>query len=132
MCPHVLFILIDGNLVWLLLRPPMWLVWPYAVLTLQVLNGHGRSAWEQWHEAGRIDGIPSPRSSVSPWCSRCCWPTGASAERADSRRDQPVDDPDRRMLIVSLIVTNSPNIQQAGQPLIAITATAPAVNANAG
>jgi hypothetical protein len=41
---HVVFILIDGSLAWFLLRPPTWLVLPYVVLMLQMLNGHGRPA----------------------------------------------------------------------------------------
>jgi hypothetical protein len=51
---HVVFILLDGSLAWFLLRPPTWLVWPYSVLMLQVLNGHGRSAFDQWRRSGGI------------------------------------------------------------------------------
>jgi hypothetical protein len=51
---HVVFILIDGSLALLLLRPPAWLVWPYSLLMLQVLNGHGRSALGQWRSSGAI------------------------------------------------------------------------------
>ncbi len=35
---HVVFIIIDAGLAWLLLRRPMWLVWAFAVLTLQILT----------------------------------------------------------------------------------------------
>jgi hypothetical protein len=48
---HVVFIVIDGTVAWLLLRRPWWLVWAYAVLTIQVLNGHGRAAWLAWRRA---------------------------------------------------------------------------------
>jgi hypothetical protein len=41
---HVLFIAIDAALAWLLVQRPAWLVWAFAVLTLQVLSGHGRGA----------------------------------------------------------------------------------------
>jgi hypothetical protein len=54
---HVVFIIIDLALGWLLLRRPRWLVWAFAVLTLQQLNGHGRGAWTLWTEHRRIDWI---------------------------------------------------------------------------
>jgi hypothetical protein len=54
---HVVFIVIDGSLAWLLLRRPWWLVWAYAGLTLHILNGHGRGAWRLWMEEGRV---PTP------------------------------------------------------------------------
>jgi hypothetical protein len=54
---HVVFIVIDGSLVWLLLRRPAWLVWPFGVLTIQEFSGHGRDAWEAWHQQGRVDWI---------------------------------------------------------------------------
>ena len=54
---HVVFVLIDANLAWLLLRRPIWLIWPYSVLTAQVIYSHGGWAWRLWHAHGRIDPI---------------------------------------------------------------------------
>ena len=52
---HVVFIVIDGSVAWLLLRRPWWLVRAYALLTVQVLSGHGRDAWLAWRSAERVD-----------------------------------------------------------------------------
>ena len=52
---HIIFIGINGTLAWLLPRPPSWLVWPYAVLTLQVLFSHGLGGWQNWIRTGRIN-----------------------------------------------------------------------------
>ena len=52
---HIIFIGINGTLSWLLPRPPSWLVWPYAVLTLQVLYSHGLGGWQNWIQTGRIN-----------------------------------------------------------------------------
>ncbi len=51
---HALFVLIDGTLAWLLVRRPRWLLWPYLVLTAQVMLGHGVSAWHSWTASGRV------------------------------------------------------------------------------
>jgi hypothetical protein len=68
---HVIFIVIDGSLVWLFGRRPRWLVWPYALLTLQVLNGHGRGAWSLWVEHHQVDWISVAVSVAAPpsFCS---------------------------------------------------------------
>jgi hypothetical protein len=54
---HLVFIAIGGSLVWLFLRRPIWLVWPYAVLTAQVIYSHGGAAWTFWQQERRIDWI---------------------------------------------------------------------------
>jgi hypothetical protein len=54
---HIVFIAIDGSFAWLLIRRPPWLVWPYLILAIQVLSGHGRSAWEQWQTQRTIDWV---------------------------------------------------------------------------
>ncbi len=54
---HIVFVLIDGNLGWLLLRRPIWLIWPYAALTVQAAASHGGAAWMMWRQNGRIDWI---------------------------------------------------------------------------
>ena len=45
---HGAFIGIDSALAWLFPRRPGWFVWAYAVLTAQVLYGHGGQAWATW------------------------------------------------------------------------------------
>ena len=63
---HVLFIGIDLSLAVLFVRRPRWLVWPYAILTIQVLNGHGRGAWVLWVEHGQTDWISIAASLAAP------------------------------------------------------------------
>jgi hypothetical protein len=63
---HGLFIVIDCALAPLFLRRPPWFVWVYAVLMLQVLNGHGRGAWQQWVNGQRVDWISAGVSIVVP------------------------------------------------------------------
>ena len=63
---HVLFIVIDCALAPLFLRRPPWFVWVYAVLTVQVLNGHGRGAWRQWVNGQGVDWISVGVSIVVP------------------------------------------------------------------
>lgn len=54
---HVVFVVIDGSFAWLFLWRPIWLIWPYSVLTIQVINGHGGAAWSMWHHERRVDWI---------------------------------------------------------------------------
>ena len=54
---HVVFILVDATLAGLLLRRPIWLIWPYILLTIQVFNGHGVSAWRSFRGPGHIDWV---------------------------------------------------------------------------
>lgn len=42
---HVMFVLVNAGFAWLFLSRPVWLIWPYAVLTIQVIQGHGAAAW---------------------------------------------------------------------------------------
>jgi hypothetical protein len=51
---HVLFILINITFAWLLLRQVRWVVWPFALLALQIYNGHGRAAWMAWSSESRF------------------------------------------------------------------------------
>ena len=52
---HIIFIGINGTLAWQLPRPSSWLVWPFAVLTLQVLYSHGLGGWQHWNETWSIN-----------------------------------------------------------------------------
>lgn len=54
---HVVFVVIDSTLAWLFLRRPVWFVWAYAVLTVQVFYSHGGSAWASWQHDGRVASI---------------------------------------------------------------------------
>ena len=38
---HLVFIIINVTFAWLLVRQVQWVVWPFALLTLQIYNGHG-------------------------------------------------------------------------------------------
>ena len=51
---HVLFIIINVTFAWLLVRQKRWVVWPFALLTLQIYNGHGRAAWIAWSRDSRL------------------------------------------------------------------------------
>ena len=51
---HVVFVVIDATAAWLFLRRPLWFVWAFGVLTLQVLYSHGGSAWANWERNARI------------------------------------------------------------------------------
>ena len=51
---HVLFVVIDATAAWLFLRRPLWFVWAFGVLTVQVLYSHGGSAWASWDHDGRV------------------------------------------------------------------------------
>ena len=54
---HVLFVVINISFGALFLRRATWLIWPYALLVLQIYNGHGVYAWTLWYREGRIDWI---------------------------------------------------------------------------
>ena len=54
---HLIFIVIDTAFGALFLRRPTWLIWPYALLVLQIYNGHGVGAWTMWQREGRIDWV---------------------------------------------------------------------------
>ena len=57
---HVTFVIVDSLGAFLFLKRPRWFIWPYLVLTLQVLQGHGVRAWRTWvqgHQVNWIDAI---------------------------------------------------------------------------
>jgi hypothetical protein len=57
---HVTFVIVDSLGAFLCLSPPRWLIWPYLVLTVQVLQGHGVRGWRTWvqeHQINWIDAI---------------------------------------------------------------------------
>ncbi len=54
---HVAFIGLNVVFSQLFVWRPRWLVWPYALMTLQILNGHGRGAWRLWQVQRRVDWI---------------------------------------------------------------------------
>ena len=51
---HALFIGINLTLAWLLPTPPSWLIWPYSLLTIQVLYSHGLGGFREWQQTGRV------------------------------------------------------------------------------
>ena len=51
---HVLFIAINVSVAWIVLRRSQWAIWPVALMTLQIYNGHGRYAWMAWSRESRI------------------------------------------------------------------------------
>src|SRR5215208_3340245 len=51
---HLLFIGINLTMAWLLLKQVRWVVWPVALVTAQIYNGHGRYVWMVWSDESRI------------------------------------------------------------------------------
>jgi hypothetical protein len=45
---HLAFIAINLACAWLIVARPRWFVFAYALLMIQVLNGHGAEAWRAW------------------------------------------------------------------------------------
>ena len=54
---HIVFVAIDAALASLFLSRPRWLIWPYAILTVQVLQGHGVRLWQTWEQERGIQWI---------------------------------------------------------------------------
>jgi hypothetical protein len=57
---HVTFVAVDILGAILFLRRPRWLIWPYLILTLQVLQGHGVRGWQtlvREHQINWIDAV---------------------------------------------------------------------------
>ena len=52
---HAVFIIINTTFAAWFLQRPSWLIWPYAILVLQIFNGHGIDAWTLWLHERRID-----------------------------------------------------------------------------
>ena len=53
---HVAFVIVDSLVALLFLSRPRWFIWPYVLLTLQVLQGHGVRAWQTWVQEREIFG----------------------------------------------------------------------------
>lgn len=51
---HLVFIIINVTFAWLLVRQVQWVVWPFALLNLQIYSGHGRAAWMAWSRESRF------------------------------------------------------------------------------
>jgi peptidoglycan/LPS O-acetylase OafA/YrhL len=54
---HVAFIMVNSLAAFLFLKRPRWLIWPYMVLTAQVLQGHGVRLRQTWVDAHKINWI---------------------------------------------------------------------------
>jgi hypothetical protein len=54
---HVAFVIVNSLAAFLFLKRPRWLIWPYLVLTLQVLQGHGARLWRTWVDEHQINWI---------------------------------------------------------------------------
>jgi len=54
---HVAFIIVNSLAAFLFLRRPRWFIWPYLVLTAQVLQGHGVRLRQTWVDARQINWI---------------------------------------------------------------------------
>jgi len=84
---HVVFIAINGSLAWLFLRRPRWLVWPFALLTIEVVGGHGYRAWELWATARRVDWISIAVVLAAPSILLLLF-----LDRRDHDRERPASD----------------------------------------
>jgi hypothetical protein len=57
---HVTFVIVDSLASFLFLSRPRWFIWPYLVLTIQILQGHGLRGWRTWadkHQLNWVDAI---------------------------------------------------------------------------
>jgi len=54
---NVAFIIVNSLAAFLFLKRPRWLIWPYLVLTAQVLQGHGVQLWQTWVDVHQINWI---------------------------------------------------------------------------
>jgi hypothetical protein len=52
---HAAFIAINLTFGWLFLTRPRWLIWPCAILALQIFSGHGANAVRMWRDKAQID-----------------------------------------------------------------------------
>ena len=55
---HVVFIAVNGAFAWLLVRRPIWLVWAWSVLMLQVLGSHAEPTWQSVCGSRPVDWFP--------------------------------------------------------------------------
>jgi hypothetical protein len=54
---HLIFIVVNTIFGALFLQRRTWVIWPYALLVLQIYNGHGVGAWRLWQREDRIDWV---------------------------------------------------------------------------
>ncbi len=54
---HGVFIAINLAFSWLFLARPPWLIWPYSLLVMQILAGHGASVVNLWRRDAHMDWI---------------------------------------------------------------------------
>jgi hypothetical protein len=54
---HVAFMIVNSLAAFLFLKRPRWFIWPYLVLTVQVLQGHGVRLWRAWADEHQINWI---------------------------------------------------------------------------
>jgi hypothetical protein len=51
---HLFWAVTFATLAGLLLWRPRWLIWPYLVLIVQQVNGHGGAIWRHWVQDGFV------------------------------------------------------------------------------
>jgi len=57
---HITFVVVDSLTGLLFLSRPRWFIWPYLLLTVQILQGHGLGGWRTWvnkHQVNWIDAV---------------------------------------------------------------------------
>jgi hypothetical protein len=54
---HITFVIVDSLASFLFLSRPRWFIWPYMVLTVQILQGHGWHGWRTWVESHQLNWI---------------------------------------------------------------------------
>src|ERR1700733_5636015 len=54
---HVAFVIVNSLAAFLFLKRPRWFIWPYLVLTVQVLQGHGGRLWRAWGDEHQINWV---------------------------------------------------------------------------
>jgi hypothetical protein len=63
---HLLFIAVDASCAWLFIRRPKWFVWAFLVLTIQILNSHGRVVWTLLMEKRPMDWLSVAATLSAP------------------------------------------------------------------
>ena len=54
---HLVFVLVNLGFAGLFLTRPLWLIWPYTILAIQVLHSHGADILKLWRLETRVDWI---------------------------------------------------------------------------
>jgi hypothetical protein len=54
---HIAFIILDSLTSLLFLSRPRWFIWPYLLLTVQILQGHGVRGWQTWVGKNQVNWI---------------------------------------------------------------------------